>query len=498
MDQHKDLSMRKANLVRRSRAALSRAEVNSFFNHYEETVAGIPPTIIINADESNLREDPGANKKAIFQRGVKYAEQIRDHSKSCISIMFAGTAAGDFLPPFVVYKAQYCYPAWKKGGPKGSRYTATPSGWFDNYLFVLWMKDILIPYCRRLRGKKLLLVDNLSSHISMEVIELCREHNIEFVCLPPNSTNKMQPLDVGVFGPMKNAWREQLRRYQDQDPEAKLIQKTEFPAMLLELLGALDTKKSLPSAFRKCGLFPINRQEVVDRIPAPVQVQDIADHIDAALLNKLEVRRFGTKKKQPRGKKLPAGKSYTEEDSEDSNVDDVESEGDVESEVDVASGVESEVDVASGVESESKDEVLPDLDEAPTPGPSRMVMKPAGQPEYQPGDLVVAIYEGEWFLCEVCQDQVDAPKGYTRLSYTSIKGKNSFAWNVKNDILMTANDDIIMNKVSPVPINNRGYLGLKAPDLLAVTARMVMVFFLPNEFFVIPFFNLANEKRKNL
>jgi hypothetical protein len=31
---------------------------------------------------------------------------------------------------------------------------------------------------------------------------------------------------------MKTGWRKQLHKYQDQDPEAKLLKKTEFPAML--------------------------------------------------------------------------------------------------------------------------------------------------------------------------------------------------------------------------------------------------------------------------
>jgi hypothetical protein len=34
---------------------------------------------------------------------------------------------------------------------------------------------------------------------------------------------------------------------------------------------------------------------------------------------------------------------------------------------------------------------------------------------------VVAVYEGEYFLCEVTQNQEDVAKGYTRLSYTTIK-----------------------------------------------------------------------------
>jgi hypothetical protein len=38
---------------------------------------------------------------------------------------------------------------------------------------------------------------------------------------------------------------------------------------------------------------------------------------------------------------------------------------------------------------------------------------------------VVAVYEGEYFLCEVTQNQEDVAKGYTRLSYTTIKGKTA-------------------------------------------------------------------------
>ncbi len=347
--------MRKANLVKRSRAALSRTEVKNFFDHYNKTAANIPASDIINVDETNLREDPGANKKAVFQRGVKYTEQICDHTKSCNSIMFAGMAAGDLLPPYVIYKAQYCYPSWCKGGIKGAFYTSMPSGWFNNYVFVNWLKDVFVPYCRRLSGKKLLLEDNLASHISMEVIDICKEE-IEFVCLPPNSTDKMQPLDVGFFGPMKTGWRKQLHKYQDQDPEAKLLKKTKFPAMLKELVEGLNPKQHLPNAFRKCGLFPFNREEVLNRIPVFVPTQEIAKHMDAALLKKLEVRRFGdaSKKKQPRGKKIPAGQSYCAEEDSRSDEDNVESE--VESKVEVESEVEveNEVEVVSKVEMAGK------------------------------------------------------------------------------------------------------------------------------------------------
>jgi hypothetical protein len=104
--------------------------------------------------------------------------------------------------------------------------------------------------------------DNLYSHLSTKVIDACRENNIEFVCLPPNATENMQQLDVGFFAQMKGAWHNQLWDYKQKDPNAILLRKTEFPKELKELVHGL------PSAFHKCGLYPLNRLEVLNRIPA--------------------------------------------------------------------------------------------------------------------------------------------------------------------------------------------------------------------------------------
>jgi hypothetical protein len=220
LKRHARLGVRTANLVKRSRAAVSVKDVEDFFDRFEKTAAGIPASNVFNYDETNLRDNPGA-VKAIFQKGVKYAEQVRDHTKSAISIMLCGSGAGVVLPPYVVYQGANVYDAWCSRGPVGSVYSATKSGWFDMFTFTDWFKKIMLPHAKRLPGKKLLIGDNLSSHISCEVISLCKDNDIEFVCLPANSTDKMQPLDVGLFGPMKQAWRTQLRAYADKDPSAK-------------------------------------------------------------------------------------------------------------------------------------------------------------------------------------------------------------------------------------------------------------------------------------
>lgn len=98
----------------------------------------ISPDRIWNYDETNLTDDPG-KKKVICRRGAKYVESFCNHSKTSTSVMFCGNADGSkFLPPYVVYKAEHLWNSWKNGGPPGTRYNRTKSGWFDLNTFEDW------------------------------------------------------------------------------------------------------------------------------------------------------------------------------------------------------------------------------------------------------------------------------------------------------------------------------------------------------------------------
>ena len=165
MGRHADFRLRKTNAIKRSRAALSREEVTDFFNNYKVSVEGVPPENIFNYDESNLRDEPGTTK-CIFRKGTKYCEKVQNSSKSSISIMFCGSAAGKMLPPMVIYKSKFLHKNWCERGPKGTVYSSTKSGWFDMNQYELWFVEVLLPNTKRLVGKKLIIGDNLASHIS--------------------------------------------------------------------------------------------------------------------------------------------------------------------------------------------------------------------------------------------------------------------------------------------------------------------------------------------
>ena len=59
----------------------------------------------------------------------------------------------------------------------------------------------------------LLLLDEHLTHISTTLIETALDEDITILKLPPHKTDKLQPLDVTCFGPLKREWEKQLNEW---------------------------------------------------------------------------------------------------------------------------------------------------------------------------------------------------------------------------------------------------------------------------------------------
>lgn len=80
--------------------------------------------------------------------------------------MFCANATGDSLPPYVIYKAEHLWNTWTKGGPIGTRYNRTRCGWIDLPTFEEWFTSHMLPELNKKEGKKVIIRDNLYSHLS--------------------------------------------------------------------------------------------------------------------------------------------------------------------------------------------------------------------------------------------------------------------------------------------------------------------------------------------
>ncbi|CAG4964149.1 unnamed protein product [Parnassius apollo] len=226
---------------------------------------------------------------------------------------------GTCLPTYVVYKATNLYSdsEWVEGGPCGTRYNCTKSGWFDSDAFEDYFKTIIVQWGKKISGPKVVIGDNLSSHINIEVVELCQQHDIRLVFLAPNSTHLTQPLDVSFFGPLKREWRRILLEYKVKNPGQTTLNKKHFPKLLAELIEKIQLRetKNIKSGFRATGIWPLNPINVTKRIP---ELYDKVTHgIDSALLDYLNETRSPnpmTVKRSKKKLKTEPGKSVCVED----------------------------------------------------------------------------------------------------------------------------------------------------------------------------------------
>ncbi|XP_072152590.1 uncharacterized protein [Bemisia tabaci] len=361
LKRHKiEISERMCQNIKRNRAAINAESVNDHFDHLETSLAGVPSQKILNYNETNLGDDPG-RKIVITKRGSKYPERVINSSKSATSIMFAATADGTILRPYVVYKAVFLYDKWTKGGPPRPhhpRYNHSKSGWFDALIFRDWLLKVAIPHLERLQGKKVLIGDNLSSHLSIEALKLCKQHNIQFVFLPANSTDKTQPLDIAFFGPFKRHWRAILDDWKARARlRATAIPKPQFPGLLKKLMEKVlvNGSDNIKAGFEKAGIHPLDRQKVLDHLQN--KAPDPAD-VNQSVLNILREMRHDTNappKKRNKRLAVQPGKSVSAVDLESASEEDVDGNFDENAENGSSASSENE-DRESSSDSESSNE----------------------------------------------------------------------------------------------------------------------------------------------
>jgi hypothetical protein len=68
---------------------------------------------------------------------------------------------------------------------------------------VVWLKHFAGHTSSSIENPVLLILDNHSSHCTLEAYKYCRENGIVVVSIPPHTSRRLQPLNVTFYGPLK-------------------------------------------------------------------------------------------------------------------------------------------------------------------------------------------------------------------------------------------------------------------------------------------------------
>eukprot|EP00116_Pleurobrachia_bachei_P003132 sb/3463394/ len=268
LKRHKlDISLRRPEVVTKARAkGLTSDIVTQFFDLAEKKAEEGGYTDkrlrVWNTDETGLSTN-ATGSKLIYKRGTKDVQLIQaNEGKAQYTVLFACSAAGEFLPPYVVYKSKHLHSTWVENGPPGTMYNCSDSGWMEMDTFAEWFEKLFVPHVKHYEKPLVLYFDGHASHMSARTIYLAIAEQIYLICLPAHTSGALQPLDVGVFKGAKAEWKNILGTfYRSNDNEP--VTKETFPALLSDLFKyMLNHAGSAVNGFIKSGLFPLDRTKI--------------------------------------------------------------------------------------------------------------------------------------------------------------------------------------------------------------------------------------------
>ena len=180
------------------------------------------------------------------------------------------SAAGRALPPMVIFKATGSFNTrWlpEELEVQGWRWTTSNTGWTNDTLAYDWLERVFepctIPTPPR---RRLLIVDGHGSHVKARFIAFCINHSIDLMVLPSHTSHITQPLDVGIFGPLKAG----MARANDRAAiyDRGRIPKAEWASQLAVVRTTAMTEHNIRVGWKATGLHPFSPQRVLNTVPS--------------------------------------------------------------------------------------------------------------------------------------------------------------------------------------------------------------------------------------
>ena len=182
-------------------------------------------------------------------------------------------ADGSVVPPLVIFKAKNVLSHWIPDSINGIwAVNCNTKGWTSNEHGLDWLERCFNPktYDKAAGEYRLLICDGHDSHITAEFIAYCIDNRILLMILPPHSSHLTQPLDVGVFGPLKKHMATEIEPLMRTG--VARIQKLECLTAFIAAHEKALSSKNILSGFRGTGIHPFLPTKVLRRVvssPSP-------------------------------------------------------------------------------------------------------------------------------------------------------------------------------------------------------------------------------------
>ncbi|XP_064120389.1 uncharacterized protein LOC135225046 [Macrobrachium nipponense] len=275
MDRHPNLVLKAPEGMSIARTvAFNKVNVETFFKAYTLAMEKykFTPDRIYNLDEITL-STVVKPVEVVCTRGQPVARQVTRERGDTMTFVGIINAMGQSIPPVFIIPGCRGNPSFTRNTIFGSKDMLHPNSWMNSECFLQTFQHLHKKSGSSVENKILLIMDNAECHMNIHVVEFAVKHGIVIVTLPPHTTDKLQPLDVSVFGPFKTFLRGLLNDHSLMHPNEHVTvhQLQEFAS---EAWTEAITPSNIRGGFRSTGIWPINSNIFRDDVFVGVQVTE--------------------------------------------------------------------------------------------------------------------------------------------------------------------------------------------------------------------------------
>jgi hypothetical protein len=225
---------------------------------------------VYNMDETGIMLSALGSLKVLVGRDDLRNYRGAGVQRTTVTAVECICADGQALFPLIIWPGVTQVSSWTSHETPGWRFACSESGYMNSRINLEWIQQVFDPLTRaKANGKpRVLINDGFGSHESLEVMTHCFEQNIILCRLPSHTSHKLQPCDVGVFGPLKTAYREQVE--QQFRRGAGAVSKEHFTRLYSNARNKALTARNIHAGWSKAGLFPFYPDRVLRSMTQPV------------------------------------------------------------------------------------------------------------------------------------------------------------------------------------------------------------------------------------